>query len=102
MNLKIFREGFVDKLNMNLALGISIFKLLKNFSHKDEQIVSNDDLFMFLESYISPNQEEQNNQIELMISNLESIGCPLKYPLENLKYNSNGMISNYIRLCYNS
>ena len=90
MNLMSFRESFVTKLNMDLALGITIFQLLKNFSHKDEQIISKDDLFMFLESYITQPENEQTNQIEIIIANLEMMGCPLKFPFETINYNSKG------------
>jgi hypothetical protein len=93
MNLLSFRENFMLKLNMDLALGVAVFQLLKNFSHKDEQIISRDDLFMFLESYIQPDENDVSNQTEAVIANLELMGCPLKYAFENIHYNSTGLFA---------
>ncbi len=90
MNLMYFRENFVDKLNMDLALGISTFQLLKNFSHKDEQIITKDDLFMFLESYITSEENEESCQLESIIGNIEMVGSPLKIAFEHIKYNPSG------------
>jgi len=63
---------------------------LKNFSHKDEQIITKDDLFMFLESYIISEESEEGNQIESIIGNIEMVGCPLKIVFEHIKYNPTG------------
>ena len=89
MNLAQFRDCFSNKLNIDFSVGFAIFQLLKNFSHKDEQIISKDDLFNFLESY-QDKQLTDKISIETVIGRIELMGAPLKYCFDIIPYSVTG------------
>ena len=93
MNLAGFKNSFIKPLKMDLSLGVAIFQLLKSFTHKNEQIITKNDLFMFLESYtqtaIIDNTKSHQN-VDNIVSNIERAGCPIKFCLESVSYSSIG------------
>jgi Ca2+-binding EF-hand superfamily protein len=91
MNLQQFKDSFIKPLQLDINLGLAIFQLLKNFSHKNEQFITKPDLIMLLESYFeNPNTTLDINSI---ISNLEESGCSLAKCFDQIKYSSKGIIT---------
>jgi Ca2+-binding EF-hand superfamily protein len=100
MNLQQFKDSFIKPLRMDMNLGIAVFQLIKIFSHKDEQLISQEDLITFLESYLdydnnklNENLSNSNFDVSNIVEMLENSGCPLKFILDNIPYNKNGFIS---------
>jgi len=94
ISLSTFKNNFIKPLKMDFSLGVAIFQLLKTFSHKNEQVMSKTDLFMFLESYTIGNisdNTKSNRSVDYIVSTLERSGCPIKFCLESVNYTEKGI-----------
>ena len=93
MTLFHFRTLFINQLQIDLSLGISLFQLAKSYNKKKEKIlptITKDDLFKILTSYINPNLKEYEPKLFLFY--LESANyTSLKYCFEAIKFQKNGI-----------
>lgn len=89
INFKIFREKFVKPLQIEMSLGISIFKILKSFSLQKENqeiLITKDDIFNLINSYI--NNTSNPLDVSLIVKSLEHNGPELKYCFDSMKFNN--------------
>jgi hypothetical protein len=100
MNLYYFRENFIKSLGMDLPLGIATFQLLKSFSNKDESVITKDDLFNLIYSYTDIGITKFDP--EVIVTNLENNGMPLKYCLGEIYYNPGGIAAYEVLRCLES
>ena len=93
MTLFQFRNLFINQLQIDLSLGISIFQLAKSYNKKKEKIlptISRDDLFKILTSYM--NKDIKEFEPKLFLFYLESANyTSLKYCFEAIKFQKNGV-----------
>ena len=93
MNLFQFRNLFINQLQIDLSIGISLFQLAKSYNKKKEKIlptISKADLFKILISYINP--EIKEFEPKLFLFYLESANyTSLKYCFEAIKFQKNGV-----------
>ena len=96
MTILEFKNSFIKPLKMDYSLGVAIFQLLKTFTNKNEQVMTKNVLFMFLESYTSSNlffdTAKKNQNIESIVMSIEKNGCPIIYCLEAIDYSNNGIL----------
>jgi hypothetical protein len=122
MILSQFKELFIKPLKMDVYLGLALFQLLKNFTHKNEQTINKEDLIVFLESYVeefddlnslsntrnlsisnnyNTNTSVKHNQLSKspqnnisdLIDLLSKSGCNIEIIFDYIPYNSSGIIS---------
>jgi hypothetical protein len=91
MNLQQYKDAFTKPLSVDINLGLAIFQLLKNFSHKNEQFITKSDLLMLLESYFEP--EQQNKDLNSLVLNLETSSCTLSNCFDNIKYSNKAVVT---------
>ena len=93
INLSQFRNLFINQLQVDLSLGISLFQLAKSYNKKIEKnlpTISRDDLLKILVSYL--NLDNKDFEPKLFLYYLESANyTSLKYCFEALDYNKNGI-----------
>ena len=93
MTLFQFRNLFINQLQIDLSLGISLFQLAKSYNKKKEKIlptISKADLFKILISYINPDIKEFEPKLFLFY--LESANyTSLKYCFEAIGFQKNGV-----------
>ena len=101
MNLNQYNENFIRPMKIEPEISLTIFQLLKTISNEGEQLIYKNDLISFLESYIDDgenlllkndgiNNEENTRNI---LNYLEKNGPPLKYALEKIPFNRNGLLT---------
>ena len=101
MNLNQYNENFIRPMKIEPEISLTIFQLLKTISNEGEQLIYKNDLISFLESYIDDgenlllkndgiNNEENTRNILIY---LEKNGPPLKYALEKIPFNRNGLLT---------
>ena len=103
LNQTQYNLSFAKTLNIEPYVASTMFQLLKTISPTGEQLISQSDLFNFLESYISisPNVDifDDNNYdtklktAKSVFNMLQSSGPPLKFVLEKLPFCTKGVIS---------
>ena len=106
MTLFQFRNLFINQLQIDLSLGISIFQLAKSYNKKKEKIlptISRDDLFNILKSYM--NNDIKEFEPKLFLFYLESANyTSLKYCFEAIKFQKNGVtrdeLQKYLEIFY--
>ena len=106
MTLFQFRNLFINQLQIDLSLGISIFQLVKSYNKKKEKIlptISRDDLFNILKSYM--NNDIKEFEPKLFLFYLESANyTSLKYCFEAIKFQKNGVtreeLQKYLEIFY--
>ena len=93
INLSQFRNLFINQLQVDLSLGVSLFQLVKSYNKKIEKnlpTISRYDLLKILVSYL--NIENKDFEPKLFLYYLESANyTSLKYCFEALDYNKNGI-----------
>ena len=95
MNLYQFRNLFINQLQVDLALGISLFQLAKSYNKNKEKILptlAKDDLFKILTSYL--NSDIRQFEPKLFLFYLENANyTSLKFCFEALEFHKNGVTS---------
>jgi hypothetical protein len=89
LKLSNFRDSFIKPLVMDYSLGIATFQLLNELCSNSEKIITKEDLFNLVLSYIDSSVTKLD--CEVIIYFLENNCCLQKYCFESINYNYKGV-----------